>query len=32
MFRAKLVVGRSRYFRRCSGGEGVKKWNVSAEV
>ena len=29
MLRAKLVVGRRRYFRRCSGGAGVKRWNVS---
>ena len=29
VLRAKLVVGKRRYFRRCSGGAGVKRWNVS---
>ena len=29
MLRAMLVVGRRRYFRRCSGGTGVKRCNVS---
>ena len=29
MLWAKLVVGRRRYFRRCSGGADAKRWIVS---